>query len=446
MINQILKKIDGKNVAILGFGQEGKTTYNFIRRYKKEIPLTILDLQDIKEEKIKQDHYTNFITGKEYLTNLRKYDLIIKSPGISLNNKDVDKNKITSQMQLFLEVAKDNVIGITGTKGKSTTSSLIYEIIKKQNKNVFLIGNIGIPIFSIIEKFNKNSIYVMEMSSHQLEYLTVSPHISILLNLYEDHLDHAKTLKHYYECKMNIVRFQTKQDIMIYNSNNKALVKELQQGNFIGQKYSVNLIDTNADIYQKENFIYFHQIPIYDLNFERKIKGNHNLENIMFALLISQILKLKQEIVLLAIKNFESLPYRLEKVAEKKKVSYYVDVLATIPEATINSIETLKNVNTLIFGGLDRGINYQTLIDYLQKSTIENLICMPTTGHKIANQLYKKKIFLVNTLEEAVNIAKKVTKENMICLLSPAASSYEQFKNYKEKADKFIELISDQKN
>ena len=160
----------------------------------------------------------------------------------------------------------------------------------------------------------------------------------------------------------------------------------------------------------------------------------------------SQILKLKQEIVLLAIKNFESLPYRLEKVAEKKKVSYYVDVLATIPEATINSIETLKNVNTLIFGGLDRGINYQTLIDYLQKSTIENLICMPTTGHKIANQLYKKKIFLVNTLEEAVNIAKKVTKENMICLLSPAASSYEQFKNYKEKADKFIELISDQKN
>ena len=200
MYRKIINKLKDKKIAILGFGREGKSTYKFIRKYLPEKELTILDINEINIT----DQYTNVITGKTYLKNLDIYDFIIKTPGISLKDiKDSNiLNKITSQLELLLEVYKDNVIGITGTKGKSTTSSLLYEVIKKQKESVYLLGNIGTPVFDNIEEYNKDTILVVEMSSHQLEYIKVSPHIAIILNLFEDHLDHAGTLEHYHANKM----------------------------------------------------------------------------------------------------------------------------------------------------------------------------------------------------------------------------------------------------
>ena len=169
MYEKIIEKLKDKNISILGFGQEGKSTYHFIRKYLKTKKLTILDQHDIlsNNDYLKIDQNVNIVIGEHYLDNLEQYDLIIKTPGIALLNINTNqlKNKLTSQLELILEINKKNIIGITGTKGKSTTSSLLYTIIKEQNENVFLLGNIGRPIFDYIEQFNNQSLLVIEMSS-----------------------------------------------------------------------------------------------------------------------------------------------------------------------------------------------------------------------------------------------------------------------------------------
>ena len=355
--------------------------------------------------------------------------------------------KINSQLEILIKNYKDNIIGITGTKGKSTTSSLMYKILKDQGKNAYLLGNIGNPILDDIEKFNKETYLVVEMSSHQLEFIKTSPHIAVILNLFEDHLDHAKTVKHYHECKMNIFKYQSDNDIAIYSKDNENTVNLINQNNYKGKFYSVTL-NNNSDIntiYLDNNNVIYNNEIIYDKNSERNIKGDHNLSNIMFCLLISKILKLDIKKANESIKTFIPLEHRLELVGTYNDITYYNDAISTIPVATINAIKTLENVDTLIFGGMDRGIDYQELIDYLDKCNVRNLICMPTTGYNIGkileNKNKTKNIYYVEMLEDAVSLAKKITEKGKICLMSPAASSYEYFKNFEEKGNRFKELV-----
>lgn len=450
MINEIISKIKNKKILILGYGKEGQSTYQFIRKYLPDIHLTISDqnekIQDLNE--LKKDSNISLITGTEYLSNLDEYECIIKSPGISLKNINTNKikEKITSQLELFLEVAKKNTIGVTGTKGKSTTSSLIYQIIHEQNPNVVLAGNIGTPILSTLESIKENTLFVLEMSSHQLEFLKISPHIGIVLNLFEDHLDHAGSVEHYHNCKMNMFQNQDKEDIMIYCSDNEDLLHLVKTRNYKAKPYSVNMRSEAADVFIKNNQVFYKQKCLYDTDEERKLIGKHNLENIMIALLVSEILGLSNEKAKTTIMNFEPLEYRLQSIGKRNQVEFYMDTLSTIPASTIESIEALKKVNTLIFGGLDRGISYDSLIKYLQDSSVEHLICMPTTGHTIGKKLKRNNIYFVDNLEEAVLLAKKVTKKNTICLLSPAAPSYDKFKNYQEKGDKFREYVFNKKD
>ena len=440
MQNKILEKLNNyNNIAILGYGKEGQSTYNFIRKYNKNIKLTILDKKEINIE----DNNTYY---KEYNgeDDLLEFDLIIKTPGIDIlgfSQETVDK--ITSQMELLLEFNRKNVIGITGTKGKSTTSSLIYNILKDQLDNVFLVGNIGIPVFDKIEDFN-DSIIVAEMSSHQLETVDFSPHIGIILNLYLDHLDHAGSVENYHKSKMHIIKYQDKDDYAIYDKDNYYLQK--QDFNSINSnKLTISLTD-KATIYLKDNDIYLNEkLLINKDNIITNLKGDHNLKNIMFALLVSNIYNLDLDKTLETIKNFKPLEHRMEYVGKYNDIDFYNDVIATIPEATINACKTLNNVNTLIFGGMDRNIDYNDFIKYLNESNIEHFICMPTTGHKLSKSLDENRVIIVDTLEEAVDKAFEVTKKDTICLLSPAASSYEYFKNFEEKGTKYKELIKEHK-
>ena len=454
MIQQIINKLSQySNIAILGFGREGKTTYEFIRKYNKDIKLTIIDkAENILENnpELKNDPNLTFVMGPTYLDNLNQYDLIIKSPGISLLNVDTTnlKDKLTSQLELVLEVNKKNIIGITGTKGKSTTASLLYKIIKDQNENVILAGNIGIPILAELENCNEDTILVVEMSSHQLEYLQVSPHISVILNLFEDHLDHSGTITHYHENKLQIFRHQDENDYMIYCSDNKTLMNYINNISFLAQKYDVNKEDTSAVCFQSNDYVVINNENVYNTTSERKLLGKHNLTNIMVCLTISKILKLDMQKSCESVNSFEPLEYRLQNIGTVDNITYYTDTLATIPEATIEAIDTIPNVNTLIFGGMDRGINYDKLIDYLKNCQVTNFICMPTTGHDIGHAIGNikgKNFYYVETLEEAVNLAKEVTKENTSCLLSPAASSYAYFKNYADKGDKYKEYVYSKK-
>lgn len=445
MYNKILEKLKNKSIAILGFGKEGKSTYNLIRRYSKE-QLTILDKNDIlkNNEYLKEDKNLKIITGEKYLDNLEQYDLIIKAPGIALLDIDLTniENKLTSQLELILEINKKNIIGITGTKGKSTTTSLLYNIIKDQNENTFLLGNIGNPILDYIEKFNEESILVIEMSSHQLEFVHQSPHIGVILNLYQDHLDHTGTLEKYHNDKMHMFKYQDKLDIGIYDGQNEYLINLINKNNYESKLYNFK-VNEKADIYVENNKIYYNDEMIYDGNQKRNLIGSHNLKNIMVTLLITKLLNLDIKKATKIINEFNPLEHRLERVGTYNNITYFNDTIATIPEATINGINGLGNVDTLIFGGMDRNIDYSKFIEFLKNSNISNLIGLPETGHKILKELKNtnKNIFIVDTIDEAVDIADIKTKPNHICLLSPAASSYNKFKNFEEKGNYYKNVI-----
>ena len=445
MYNKILEKLKNKNIAILGFGKEGKSTYNFIRRYSNQT-LTILDKNDIlkNNEYLKEDKNLTIITGDTYLNNLDQFDLIIKAPGIALLDIDLTniENKLTSQLELILEINKKNIIGITGTKGKSTTTSLLYNIIKDQNENTFLLGNIGNPILDYIEQFNEESILVIEMSSHQLEFVHQSPHIGVILNLYQDHLDHTGTLEKYHNDKMHMFKYQDKSDIGIYDGQNEYLINLVNKNNYESKLYNFK-VNEKADIYVENNKIYHNNEMIYDGNQERNLIGSHNLKNIMVTLLITKLLNLDIKKAISTINKFNPLEHRLECVGTYNNITYFDDTIATIPEATINGINGLGNVDTLIFGGMDRNIDYNSFIEFLKNSNISNLIGLPETGHKICNKLKNtnKNIYIVETIDEAVDIADKYTKPNHICLLSPAASSYNKFKNFEEKGNYYKNVI-----
>ena len=447
MYNKILEKLNNKNIAILGFGKEGKSTYNFIRRYSNQT-LTILDKNDIlkNNEYLKEDKNLKIITGDTYLNNLEQYDLIIKAPGIALLDIDLKniEDKLTSQLELILEINKNNIIGITGTKGKSTTTSLLYNIIKDQNENTFLLGNIGNPILDYIEKFNEESILVIEMSSHQLEFVHQSPHIGVILNLYQDHLDHTGTLEKYHNDKMHMFKYQDESDIGIYDGQNEYLINLVNKNNYKSKLYNFK-VNEKADIYVENNKIYYNNEIIYDGNQQRNLIGSHNLKNIMVTLLITKLLNLDIEKATKVVNKFNPLEHRLERVGTYNNITYFNDTIATIPEATINGINGLGNVDTLIFGGMDRNIDYSKFIEFLKTSNITNLIGLPETGHKICKILEEKNtnknIYIVETIDEAVDIADKQTKKNHICLLSPAASSYNKFKNFEEKGNYYKNVI-----
>lgn len=473
MIAYLMNYLKEKKILILGFGREGKSTYNLIREHLSEKDLTIADMKENFENDydfLVKDNHAKFISGKKYLDNLNDYDLIIKSPGIAFNTIDVDniKTKITSQMELFLEFFNNFTIGITGTKGKSTTSSLIYKVIKDFGKDTYLLGNIGKPIFEVLDEINENQIVVLEMSSHQLEFMKKSPNIALLLNIFEEHLDHYRSFQGYIDAKCSIFRNQNENDFFIYNGDNENVMKNigtLKQNNvFVSineENYNKKLDERNQNehvCYLKDGYVYYDGEKIYSENEERNLKGTYNLNNIMFVLSVCKILNIDLSSAAKSISEFKTLPHRLEYAGTFDGVSYYDNSIATIPMATIEAVKALKNVNTLIIGGMDRGIDYEPFIKFLKDSSCKNIICMPKTGYDIFDEFASKNgneinklakelktenhnFYKAETMEEAVSIAKKVTEKNSICLLSPAAASYGFFKNFEEKGDLFKKLI-----
>ncbi len=443
MIADLINYFQNKKILILGFGREGQSTYKLIRKYIKEQTLYIADRKENFEknyEFLSQDKNIKCISGEGYLEDLEEYDVIMKSPGISFVGLDTSKfyNNIKSQLELLLEFFDMFTIGITGTKGKSTTSSLIYKVLKEQNVKSMFLGNIGVPVFDYIDTIPDDTTLILEMSSHQLEYMKLSPNISILLNIYPEHLDHYESFEKYAEAKCNIFKYQNKSDYFIYNSDDETINKFLK--NEEAKKYKVSL-KGNGDIYLKGENIYFKDKEIYNINTPRNLLGEYNLNNIMFVLAVSEILKLDISKTIKSISDFKTLEHRLEFVGEYNGILYYDNSIATIPKATIEAIKALKNVDTLIIGGMDRGLDYTDFVKFLNESDISNIICMPKTGHDIAKNLKDGRAYVVNTLDEAVEIAKKHTTKGRVCLLSPAAASYGFFKNFEEKGNIYKELV-----
>lgn len=450
-IPDIVQHIKNKSVLIVGFGREGNSTYNFIRKHLPEKHITIADKNEISII----DPYLTIISGVDYLKHLNQYDLIFKTPGVSFKNltNSIDCSKITSQTDLFLQWYGNQTIGVTGTKGKSTTSSLIFHILKEANRDVVFGGNIGIPLFDLIPSINPDTIIVSELSAHQLEFIHKSPHISVLLNLYQEHLDHFNSIENYFNAKWNINKFQNQGDLFIFNDDDLT-IKHNQNWNinttYLGFSQTKIIdngayIDQNQIIIKSNNNIKF-RIPIQNLS---HLPGNHNLNNIMAAILTCYSFGITLVEIEKHIQSFSGLEHRIEFVGIFDDVHYYNDSISTIPEATISALKALENVKTLILGGFDRGIDYSILYEYLEKNPVENIAFTGPAGERMMVEWknHKKSIknlLFTNNYNQILEFCRFQTPKNGKCLLSPAAASYDQFKNFEERGIFFKNQIKKQ--
>ena len=430
----MLENFKNKKILILGFGREGVDTFLFLRKLFPKKTIGIADRNEkIASSAIRRRGGINWHLGKNYLKSLKNYDIIIKTPGIPIHLPDVEsafkQKKITSQTEIFFQNCPGMIIGITGTKGKSTTTALIYNILKQTGKKAHLVGNIGEPVLKYLNKSTKNDYFVCELSSHQLYNIKKSPHIAVLLNIYPEHLDYCKTFTEYANSKANITKYQNKKDYLIFDSKNKTTLRlaSLAQG----KKIPINIKNISKIIPLKE-------IPLL---------GDHNLKNISAAIEVAKILKIPKVKITLGIKTFKPLEHRLENVGTFKGITFYNDALSTIPEATISAIEALgKNVQTIMLGGFDRNIKFENLAKKVLKSKIKNVILFPTTGEKIWREINKwnrgqLNPFFVDNMKDAVKIAYENTEKGKICLLSTASTSFSIFRDYKEKGDLFKKFV-----
>lgn len=400
-----------KKVLILGYGREGQSTHKFLSSCFPHLEIATADQKD----------------GPDYLAKIANHQIIIKTPGISPHLPEVSQaiksgKLVTSQTQLFLELCPGKIIGVTGTKGKSTTTSLIYHVLSQNNIPAVLLGNIGNPPLDYLDQGDKNTYFVFEMSSYQLMDVTKSPHIAVLQAIYADHLDYHKDFQEYKNAKLNITKFQTADDYLICQTDD---------------------IPTHA---QKILF----SLSDYDPEIKTHLLGNHNKLNILPSIIIGKLLDLTQENIYSAISTFQPLETRLQSCGTFKGITFYADTLATIPEATIAAIDTLSP-STLIAGGHDRHQNYAQLAQKILSSGISTLILFPVTGNSIKTSLLSAskgrtlkespKMFSVNSMQEAVSLAFKHTPSGKICLLSPAAPSFTLFKDYKDEAQQYQQQI-----
>lgn len=449
----------GKRIMIAGFGREGRSSYRLIRKLfpypSTDITLAIADKNTGIESDslLSADDDIRLFTGNNYLSHADEYDIILKSPGIPTFDFDgiTTVEKISSQTDIFLQVYGNQTIGITGTKGKSTTTNLIYSIIKTAKPNTIMAGNMGLPLFDSIEKIDSETILVLELSSHQLENIHKGPHIGILLNLFQEHLDHYNSYLDYQMAKLNIGLHQSEKDVFIYCKDNEKLDTLVEKNNIksIVLPYSMTKKLNFGCYLDGKNFkLSPTDTIIYNTTEKRHLKGNHNLSNCMAAFLVGHCYGIADEVIADSIANFKGLEHRLEYVNTKNGITFYNDSISTIPEATIAAIEALKDVDTLILGGFDRGIDYSMLSNFLSQSDISNIAFVGKAGEKIYNLLSSttntkmKKHILSSNYAEVVDWCFRHTTKGKICLLSPAASSYDMFKNFEERGNVFKQLIA----
>lgn len=423
-----LKKFQNKKIAVIGEGIEGVSSAKFLK--KQGANVTTLDKKQ----------------GKDYLKNLDKYDLIVRSPGVKLELlKDVPKEKITSQTRLFFELCPSNIIGVTGTKGKGTTSSLIYEMLKKQGFDAYLGGNIGVPPLEFLDKLNVHSKVVLELSSFQLIDLDKSPNVAVLLMTTSEHLDYHKSHEEYINAKRNILRFQKEEDFAVINKD--YLVSRESDVETNGQVYYVTAVDeAQRGCFVKENAIF-----IRDKNLEEKvintkdilIPGVHNYENACAASMAAYLTGVSVSNISYVLKTFKGLEHRLELVSTINGVKYYDDSFSTIPETAIAAINSFENPEILILGGSSKNSDFSDLGKVIESAkNIKAIIGIGAEWEKIKEKLtnLNTEILILEGAKDMQTIVAAATKlaiSGDVVLLSPACASFDMFENYKDRGNQF---------
>lgn len=416
-----MNEVRGKKILIAGFGIEGKSTLSYLEKNFSDLEIALADKNKEAVEDY-SDKYTIY-SGEEYLNNADEFDTVIRTPGIPLELFKSAKN-ITSHTNIFFANCTGTVVAITGTKGKSTTSMLIYKLLEEKLRDVRLSGNIGSPALDALEGSSEDTVFVYEISSFQLEDIHYSPHIAVVLAITEDHIDRHGTPKDYISAKQNIVNFQTKDDFVFCNA-----------------------VDDNA--VQIANASKGTKIPVHPIkvNYQTSLIGEGNEINIAMAIAVSKHFGVSEESIKNTISNFKPLAHRIENIGTFKEITFYDDSIATNPSASINGIKAIDNLETVIIGGANKGFDFDNYIKEVSKLNIKNIILMPDTGIEMKESFEKfakkSKVLVGNTMEEAVKLAYGHTASGKAVLLSPAATSFNMFKDYKERGEVFKKFVEE---
>lgn len=434
--------LENKNILIMGFGVTGKSSLKFLREFPVKIYIydKKIDLQSLKVDE-------DFIIFKD--EDLDKIDLIVKSPGIypfdDLLVKAREKNiEIISDIELSYRYLKtDNVVAVTGTNGKTTTTTIVGDILKRKAKT-FVVGNIGRGILEITKEAKKDDFIVIEASSFQLEdTIKFKPHIALLTYVTSDHLDWHKTTENYVNAKFKIFANQDENDFAILNYEDRNLAKK---HNIKAQKYyfSMEKISEkgsyfdNGKIYYNDGKNTEEILDVKDL----KIPGVHNIKNVMAAIIIAKLFGIDSNTIKRSISSFTGVEHRIEFVRELNGVKYYNDSKGTNPDSTEVAIAAMDGDVILIAGGYDKNSNFDNLIEK-SKDKLKTVILLGQTADKISNSCKKSKVefYIVKDLNKAVELAKKLSLKGEDVLLSPACASWDMYSNYEARGRHFKDLV-----
>ncbi len=430
-----MKNIQNKKIALLGLGLDNYALLKFITKHDKKLPITVLDPHDKKTlikkfPDLKKYKNISYNSAKQNISLYKHYDIIYKSPGaffpLTLRKKLTKNNTlVSSAIDLFFELTlSKNIIGVTGTKGKGSTASLIAHIIKSSKKRVFLSGNIGSSPFDCIDKLKQDDWVVLELSSFQLQDMNHAPHISVLTNFSAEHLqaadpnnpNHHTSLSDYWQSKLRIAKLQSNTDVFIANEKLKSKIKKEKL---------------------KSKILYFAKSNLVSL-----LPGEHNKENIAAAELAAKQLDISDAVIARAIKTFKGLEHRLEKITEKNGIAYYNDSFATIPESTITALNSFTAPIILLAGGADKNNNFKTLAKLIKQKVKFIILFKGKGSDRLMTALTKvnfpkQKTALVGSMKDAMKRARRYAQRKDVILLSPACASFGVFKNYKDRGQQF---------
>lgn len=457
-LEEFNKFLDSKKVAIIGMGVSNLPLLDYF--YDKNAKVTVFDKNTPSDEimeKINKYRYEVEI-GEYNLSRLNGFDIIFRSPSVLPTREELvtAANKgaiITSEIEMVLKLAPCKIIGVTGTEGKTTTTSIIYEILKSSGKNCFLGGNIGKPIFTEIKNMKPEDIVVLELSSFQLMGMEVSPDISVVTNMYPDHLNIHSSYEEYQQAKKNIFLHQNENGVVILNYDNEITRKFADEVKSKLVFFSSLEKLENGYVYDRKDETIKSYVNGKSENIlkkqEIKLRGIHNYENICAALAATApIVDEKSQIK--AIKEFNGVEHRLEFVRELNRVKYYNDSIGTSPASTIAGLNAFDENIILLAGGSDKGLDYTEIGETIAKKVRVLLLTGPT-AEKIENATKlamsksgKETVEIIHCkdLQEAVSMANEKAKSGEIVLMSPASASFDAFKNFIERGIKFKEFVN----
>ena len=489
-----------KKIGILGFGVENQALFQWLINHKsnditicdKNPKLEIRNPKQIQNPKSETKNIKiKYRLGKDYLKNLTDFDVVFRTPGISPLTPELVRAKkkgvgISSEIKLFMDLCPARTIGVTGTKGKGTTSSLIFEILKSnfqfllrprsgraisnfqtniQNlipkTKIYLGGNIGNAPIEFLDKLTKDDVVVLELSSFQLMDLEKSPNIAVVLDIESDHLDYHKNRTEYVSAKENIVRHQSKKDYTVINldyltSYKFAAISKTENDYYFSRRKSVDL-GTYVEWTPINNGANFGKIILrtpkkdYEIckTYDIILRGEHNLENITAAITASYLAGASVDVIKKVVVKFPGLEHRLEYVGDSNGVKFYNDSFSTTPETAIAAIKSFSEPIVLIAGGSEKGADYSLLAKEILNSSVKTLIAIGVTGPKIIKEISNfqfpiskiKVIKNLDSMKKIIKIAVEESKPGDVVLLSPASASFGLFKNYKDRGNQFREEV-----